>query len=164
MSTTRRNFFSAPDRGAKYCDECVCLSVSDHIFRNTYPICTNFLWMLPVAPGSVHIRWRSDTLCTFGFYRWRHMCSEAKVARRRRSAEAQCTSSLGLGYKLCAVLLAAGQRTHGTIFRSLRRSSVNLSRRQHLGNALFDALHQLSGTYYRKLLSVVTLLQFLSLG
>jgi len=42
MSTTRRNFFSAPDRGAKYCDECVCLSVSDHIFRNTYPICTSF--------------------------------------------------------------------------------------------------------------------------
>jgi len=29
---------------------------------------------------------------------------------------------------------------------------------------LFDALHQLSGTHYRKLFSVVTLLQFLSLG
>ena len=37
---------------------------------------------------------------------------------------------------------------------------VNLSRRQHLRNALFDALHQLSGTHYRKLFSVVTLLQF----
>ena len=35
---------------------------------------------------------------------------------------------------------------------------------QHLWNALFDALHQLSGTHYRKLFSVVTLLQFLSLG
>ena len=35
---------------------------------------------------------------------------------------------------------------------------------QHLRNALFDALHQLSGTHYRKLFSVVTLLQFLSLG
>ena len=31
-------------------------------------------------------------------------------------------------------------------------------------NALFDVLHQLSGTHYRKLFSVVTLLQFLSLG
>jgi len=31
-------------------------------------------------------------------------------------------------------------------------------------NALFDAVHQLSGTHYRKLFSVVTLLQFLSLG
>ena len=30
--------------------------------------------------------------------------------------------------------------------------------------ALFDALRQLSGTHYRKLFSVVTLLQFLSLG
>jgi len=43
--------------------------------------------------------------------------------------------------------------------------SINLSQRQHLRNALFDALHQLSGTHYRKLFSVVTLLtHFLSLG
>ena len=54
----------------------------------------------------------------------------------------------------------ANTHTHD---RPLRRS-VNLSRRQHLRNALFDALHQLSGTHYRKLFSVVTLLQFLSLG
>ena len=47
--------------------------------------------------------------------------------------------------------------------RPLRRC-VNLSRRQHLRNALFDALRQLSGTHCRKLFSVVTLLQFLSLG
>jgi len=33
-----------------------------------------------------------------------------------------------------------------------------------LRNALFDALHQLSGTHYRKLFSVVTLLQLLTLG
>jgi len=33
-----------------------------------------------------------------------------------------------------------------------------------LRNALFDALPQLSGTHYQKLFSVVTLLQFLSLG
>jgi len=33
-----------------------------------------------------------------------------------------------------------------------------------LRNALTDALHQLSGTYCRKLFSAVTLLQFLSLG
>jgi len=30
----------------------------------------------------------------------------------------------------------------------------HLSRLQHLRNALFDALHQLSGTHYRKLFSV----------
>ena len=33
-----------------------------------------------------------------------------------------------------------------------------------LRNTLFDALHQLSGSHSRKLFSVVTLLQFLSLG
>ena len=42
--------------------------------------------------------------------------------------------------------------------------AVNLPRRQHLWNALFDALHQLSGTHYRKLFSLVTLLHFLSLS
>ena len=31
-----------------------------------------------------------------------------------RPAGAQCTRSLGLGYKLCAVIPVAGQRTHGT--------------------------------------------------
>ena len=36
--------------------------------------------------------------------------------------EAQCTRSFGLGYKLCAVIPSAGQRTHGTIFRPLRHS------------------------------------------
>jgi len=52
-----------------------------------------------------------------------------------------------------------GRQTHLPL-----RRCVNFSRRQHLRNALFDALHQLSGTHYRKLFSVVTLLQFLSLG
>jgi len=39
---------------------------------------------------------------------------------RRRPAEAQCTRSLGLGYKLCTVVTDAGQRTHGTTFRALK--------------------------------------------
>ena len=33
---------------------------------------------------------------------------------------AHCTRSLGLGYKLCAVIPVAGQRTHGTTFRALK--------------------------------------------
>ena len=37
----------------------------------------------------------------FRFYGWRHICSRAKVTGRHRPAEAQCTRSLGLGYKLC---------------------------------------------------------------
>ena len=36
---------------------------------------------------------------------------QTKVARRRRPAEAQCTCSFGLGYKLCSVIPIAGQRT-----------------------------------------------------
>jgi len=51
-----------------------------------------------------------------------------------------------------------------TLTAALKRRCVNLSRRQHLRDALFDALHQLSGTHYRKLFSVVKLLQFSSLG
>jgi len=31
--------------------------------------------------------------------------------------------SLGLGYKLCAVIPVAGQRTHGTTFRALKVTS-----------------------------------------
>jgi len=46
-----------------------------------------------------------------------------KVARRRRPAKAQCTRSLGLGYKLCAVIRVVGQRTHGTISRALKVTS-----------------------------------------
>jgi len=41
-------------------------------------------------------------------------------SRRRRPAEAQSTRSLGLGYKLCAVVPVAGQRTHRTTFRTLK--------------------------------------------
>ena len=53
----------------------------------------------------------------FRFYGLRHICS---VARRRRPAEAQCTRSPGLGYKLCAVIPVAGRRTHGTTVRALK--------------------------------------------
>jgi len=43
--------YSAPDTGAKYCDECVCvcLSVRNHIFGTIRPIFTKFLCMLPMA-------------------------------------------------------------------------------------------------------------------
>jgi len=39
----------------------------------------------------------------FRFYRWRHICSQAKIARR--------TCSLELGYQLCAVIPVAGNCT-----------------------------------------------------
>jgi len=47
----------------------------------------------------------------------------SQVARRRRPAEEQCTRSLGFGYKLCAVIPVAGQRTHRTTFRALKVTS-----------------------------------------
>jgi len=50
-------------------------------------------------------------------------CSQAEGARRRLPAEAQCTRSLRLGYKLCAVIPVAGQSTHGTTFRTLKVTS-----------------------------------------
>jgi len=37
--------------------------------------------------------------------------------------EAQCTRSLGLGYKLCAVILVAGHRMYETTFRALKVTS-----------------------------------------
>jgi len=40
-----------------------------------------------------------------------------------RPTEARCTRSLGLGYKPCAVMPAAGQRTHGPTFRALKVTS-----------------------------------------
>ena len=44
-------------------------------------------------------------------------------SRRRHPAEAQRTRSLGLGYKLCAVIPVAGQRTHRTTFLALKVTS-----------------------------------------
>jgi len=48
----------------------------------------------------------------------------------RRTAEAQRTRSLGLSYKLCAVIPVEGQRTHGTTLRA------QLPRWQHRGQSL----------------------------
>jgi len=49
------------------------------------------------------------------------MC--AHKPRLLRPAEAQRTRRLGLGYKLCAVIPVASQRTHGTTFRALKVTS-----------------------------------------
>jgi len=62
------NFYSAADRGAEYCDERVCMSVSlsvcvcDHIFGTTRPIFTNVLYLRPMvvvrsSSGGVVIRY-----------------------------------------------------------------------------------------------------------
>ena len=51
------SFYSAPDSGAEYCDQrvclcvhvCVCVFVCDHIFGTVSPIFAKFLCMSPVA-------------------------------------------------------------------------------------------------------------------
>ena len=69
--------------------------------------------------GSVQFWRRSDTLCTSGFM------DDVIFAYKPRLLDvaAQCTRSLGLGYKLCAVVPVAGQLTHGTTFRAIEVTS-----------------------------------------
>jgi len=51
------------------------------------------------------------------------MTSYFLLSQGRRPAEAQCTRSLGLGYKICALIPVADRRTHGTTFRALKVTS-----------------------------------------
>jgi len=93
--------YSAPNTGAEYCDErvclsvCLCLFVRDHIFGTTSPIFTNFLHVTN-GRGSVLLRRRSDTLYISGFMDdviFAHKPSLLEVAAQlKRSAHA----SLGL--------------------------------------------------------------------
>ena len=99
----------------------VCLSVSDHIFGIVRQIFTKIFVRVAYGRGSVLLWRRSDALCTSGFMD--DVIFAHKVARRRRPAEAHCTRSLGLGYKLHVVIPVAGQRTHGTTFRALKVTS-----------------------------------------
>jgi len=63
-------YYSAPDRGAVYCDECVCLCVC--VFAIIYSelhvrSSPNFLMNVTYGRGSVLLWRRNDTLCTSGF-------------------------------------------------------------------------------------------------
>jgi len=80
----------------------VYLSVRDYTFGTTRPIFTNFLCVLP----SVEIRYVLPVLWMTSYLLISQGCSTSP-----RPAEAQCTRSLGLGYKLCAIIPLAGQRT-----------------------------------------------------
>jgi len=64
----------------------------------------------------------------------------------RRWAEAQCTRSLGLGYKMCAVIPVAGQRTHGTTFSALKVTSQVAT--PGTVSAVYDCLIQSAWTVY----------------
>jgi len=87
-----------------------------------------------------------------------------QVSRRRRNGCSGLTEIAGVGLDNDGIVDSEfKQQKTATCDRPLRRC-VNLLRRRRLRNALFDALRQLSGTRCRRLFSVVTLLQFLSLG
>ena len=74
--------------------------------------------------GSVVVRQHSDMLCTSGFMDGVIFAHKPRcMSICHRPAEAQCTRSLGLGYKLCAVIPVAGQRTHRTTFWVLKVTS-----------------------------------------
>ena len=96
---------------------CLCVFVRDHIFGTVRPIFTKFFVHVIYGRGAVFlcgvvIRYVFPVFPAF-----------IPVARRHRPAKAQCTRSLGLGYKLCTVIPVAGQLTHGTTFRALKVTS-----------------------------------------
>ena len=89
----------------------MCLSVSDHVFGTARPTSTKclvnvrlYMAVARCSSGGVAIHYVLPVFMEDVIF--------AQLARRRRQAEAQCTRSLGLDYKLCAVIPAADQRTH----------------------------------------------------
>jgi len=110
---------------------CVCLSVCvSAIISSELHVRSsrNFLCILPVAvarifSGGVVIRYVLLVLRMTSY-----LPISPKIDRRRRPAEAQCTRSLGLGYKLCAVIPAAGQRTDAPDYFSAMAAKINWHR------------------------------------
>ena len=99
-----------------------CMSVRDHIFRTTRPIFTEFFVHVTFWRGSVIFWRRSDKLCTSG------LMDDVMFAHKPRSLDVaaqlkRSAHSLGLGYKLCAVIPVASQRPHGTTFWALKVTS-----------------------------------------
>jgi len=125
-------YFFYPDRGAEYCDKRACLSPSVYVclsaiispelhVRSTRNVCACYT---DYGRGSVLLRRRSDTLCrpTSGFVHDVIFAHKPRLLCRRPTG-AQCTRSLGLGYKLCAVIPVAGRRTYGATFLALKVTS-----------------------------------------
>jgi len=61
------HYYTGLLRPAEYCDECVCLSVRDHISGTTHPIFAKFRLHVTDGRGSVLLWRRSDMLCTSSF-------------------------------------------------------------------------------------------------
>jgi len=100
---------------------CVCLFaiISSELHGRSSP---NVLCMLPMAVARSFCR-RSDRLCTSGFMNDVIFAHKPRLLDVAAPAEVQCARSLEPGYKLCAVIPAADQRTHGITFRALKVTS-----------------------------------------
>jgi len=61
---SRASCYSTSDRGAEYCDECVCVFVyaGDHIFGTRCPMFTEVFLHVTYGRGSVLPWWHSDML------------------------------------------------------------------------------------------------------
>jgi len=82
--------------------------IHDHIFGTTRPIVTKFFVPVTFRIGEVLLWQRSDMLCSSGFM------DDVIFSHKPRlldiAAQLKRTRSLGLGYKLRAVILVAGQQ------------------------------------------------------
>jgi len=104
--------YSAPDRGAEYCDERTCLRVHVCVFlcprsyhRNYTSDLHQFFVHVTCGDDSVLFRQRSDTLCASGFMDDVIFAQKPKanVARHSRSAEAHSHAALGLAINLRSI-------------------------------------------------------------
>ena len=105
---------------------CVCVFVCPRsCLRNYTPRLHQIFMLVTYGRDSVFPWRRTDTLFTSGFLDdviFAHKPRLLDVAAQLERS-AQCTRSLGLSYKLCALIPVAGQRTHGTTFRAFKVTS-----------------------------------------
>ena len=124
--------YSIPNREAQYCDDGVCLFVYSRVWVFLYPQA-----YLPKYTSNLHqcfvyvtyrrssvVLWqRSDTLCTSVLWMTSYLliiqgCSTSTSLPSRSAS----SPDAALGYKQCAVIPAAGKRTHRpkSTFRALK--------------------------------------------
>ena len=112
-------YYSAPDRGAEYCDYRVCLCVSACVCLSTSTCLELHVRSSPNFCVCYLCPWlgRCDTLCTSGF-----MDDVILAHKPRQLSVAQPTCSLGLGYKRRVGISVVGRltHTHGPTLRALR--------------------------------------------
>ena len=102
----------------------VCLSVRDDIFATVRPIFNCFFCTWPHEHTRSMDAFSGGVMIRYIFLGFMDDVISANQPRLVSTSPPSCaelpqrTRSLGLGYKLCAVILIAGQRTHGTTSRT----------------------------------------------